>query len=97
VQRSFLKDLRVVNKLRRYRTLNTHEGSTRSWCLECLQEASQVSEQADKFCGRTRRHFGGLRKGERMVEILRGDFMKFRGPLDLAEVQGGYSVSVEEG
>jgi hypothetical protein len=26
-----------------------------------------------------------------MDKIIRGDFTKFHGPLDLAEVQGGYS------
>jgi hypothetical protein len=86
-----------MNKLRRYRTLRNHPREEQGvGALKILQEASQVSEQVDKFCGRTHRHFGGLRKGERTEKILWGDFVKFCGPLDLTEVQGGYSVSVEE-
>jgi hypothetical protein len=30
-----------------------------------------------------------------MVEILRGDFAKFQGPFNLAEVQGGYSENIK--
>jgi hypothetical protein len=33
-------------------------------------------------------------KEERTDEILRGDFMKFCGSLDLAEVQGGYDQNI---
>jgi hypothetical protein len=40
--------------------------------------------------------FHGLHKEKRMVEILRGDFMKFCGPLDPTEVQEGCSISIEE-
>jgi hypothetical protein len=35
-------------------------------------------------------------KEEQTDEILRGDFTEFCGPLDLAEVQGGFSASVEK-
>jgi hypothetical protein len=35
-----------------------------------------------------------LCKEERTIEILRGDFVKFCGPLDLAEVQGDYGANV---
>jgi hypothetical protein len=39
--------------------------------------------------------FVDFHKGEQMEEIIRGDFAKFRGLLDLAEVLGSYSASVE--
>jgi hypothetical protein len=39
--------------------------------------------------------FVDSQREERMVEILGGGFMKFRGPLDLIEVQGGYGVGVK--
>jgi hypothetical protein len=32
---------------------------------------------------------------ERTDEIIRGDFARFREPLDLSEMQGGYSAGVE--
>jgi hypothetical protein len=35
-------------------------------------------------------------KDEQMNEIIRGDFAKFRGPLDRAEVQGIYGVGMEK-
>jgi hypothetical protein len=38
--------------------------------------------------------FRGLHKEGRTVEILRGDFAKCRGLLDLVEVQGGYGENV---
>jgi hypothetical protein len=41
--------------------------------------------------------FRRLTKEERTVEILRGDFTKFRELSDLAEVQGGYSEKVPKG
>jgi hypothetical protein len=55
---------------------------------------SQVGEQENESRRGTLRQFRGLHKQERTIEILRGDFAKFRGPLDLAEVQGDYSVNV---
>jgi hypothetical protein len=38
--------------------------------------------------------FMELCEEEQTIGILRGDFTKFCGPLDLAEVQGGYGESV---
>ena len=45
--------------------------------------------------GETLRHFVDFR-GRMNGRSFRGDFMKYHGPLDLTEVQGGYIVSVEE-
>jgi hypothetical protein len=39
----------------------------------------------------------GLHKEERTVEIFSRDFAKFRGSLDLAEVQGGYREEIPKG
>jgi hypothetical protein len=64
--------------------------------LKALREASQVGEQANEYSWkRALPHFmPSCTKEERTVEILRGDFVKFRGLLDLAEVQGDYGVNV---
>jgi hypothetical protein len=40
-------------------------------------------------------HFVVLAKKERTIEILQGDFVKFRGPLDCTEARGSYRASVE--
>jgi hypothetical protein len=37
-----------------------------------------------------------VQEKKRTDEFLQGDFAKLRGPLDLAEVQEGYSAEVEE-
>jgi hypothetical protein len=50
----------------------------------------------NESCGETLLHFAESSKGERTDEIFEGDFTKFRGPLDLTKVRGGYSVSVKE-
>jgi len=44
--------------------------------------------------GRNAWSFAGITKEEWTDEILRGDFEKFREPLDLAEVQGRYGVII---
>jgi hypothetical protein len=42
------------------------------------------------------RRFHGLEREKRTVEILRGDFTRIRGSLDLPEVRESYSASVEK-
>jgi hypothetical protein len=64
--------------------------------MESLREASQVGERANTSCGETLLHFTKSSKEEWTVKILWGGFAKFRGLFNLMEVQGGYSVSVEE-
>jgi hypothetical protein len=64
--------------------------------MENRREASQVERAANESFGETLLHFAESSEGEQTDEIFGGDFMKFHGPLDLMEVQGGYSVSVEE-
>jgi hypothetical protein len=61
-----------------------------------LGEASQVEERVNESRGKTLLHFTALEKGRTNDEIFGEDCTKFRGPLDLTEVRGGYSVSVEE-
>jgi hypothetical protein len=56
-------------------------------------EDSRTGEQVSR---RDTSLFRGLHKEKRMVKILSGDFAKFRGPLDSTEMQGGYSISMEE-
>jgi hypothetical protein len=65
--------------------------------LEVFEQVLKLCVQGDEFHGRTSRHFVEFNWKKRTDEILRGDFVKLRGPLDLAEVQEGYSAGVEEG
>jgi hypothetical protein len=55
--KSFLKDLKVVGKLRRDRPSNLLKDSAEKLCLEGWQEASQVCTQVDEFCGGILSHF----------------------------------------
>jgi hypothetical protein len=58
-------------------------------------EASQVGEAEKESRGEIPfLHFVELYREERTVEIISGDFAKFRGSSDLAEVQGGYGAKV---
>jgi hypothetical protein len=64
--------------------------------VESRREVSQVGERVNASRGQTLLHFAESSKGEWTDKIFGGDFTKFRGSLDLKEVQEGYSVSVEE-
>jgi hypothetical protein len=86
----------LKKKLRRSRPSNSSKDKCREVVLLKVEEASQVGEQTTSL---VERHdfflFVELYEEERTDEIIRGDFAKFRGPLDLAEVQGGYGGSVK--
>jgi hypothetical protein len=49
-----------------------------------FQRTPQVCAKGDEFGGRTTHHFGDCVRKKRTDEILRGDFTKIRGTLDLA-------------
>jgi hypothetical protein len=90
-----LEDLKVVRKLRRNRPLNSLKGECREAAVESRGEASQIGEAVNESRGEALIHFAESSKGERTDEIFGGDFTKFREPLDLPEVRGSYSASVE--
>jgi hypothetical protein len=66
--------------------------------LEAFEKVLKTCVQVDKSSWKKLLfHFAELLEEERMDEIIRGDFTKFRGLLDIPEVRGSYSVSVGRG
>jgi hypothetical protein len=64
--------------------------------VESSREAPQVGEWLNKFSQRERLiHFAEISKEGWTVEISWRDFTRTRGPLDLAKVQGDYSVNIQ--
>jgi hypothetical protein len=89
------KDLRSRRKLRRSRPSNSLKDKCRGVFVECSKEASQVGEQTMSLVERHCFLFVDFHKEERTDEIIRGDFVRVLEPLDLSEMQGGYSAAVE--
>jgi hypothetical protein len=61
-----------------------------------LARGATSYSQVEGFLRRDTSSFRGLRKEERTVKTLRGEYVKFRGPLDLAKVQGGYGENINK-
>jgi hypothetical protein len=59
------------------------------------EKRRRLAKRANESRGEALIHFAESSKGERTDEIFGGDFTKFREPLDLPEVRGSYSASVE--
>jgi hypothetical protein len=85
----FLRTWSHGENLRKDRPSSLSKDNVDKLCLEGLQEVLQVTRKGIGSAENTS-SFCGLRKEERTVEILQGDFTKSRGPLDIAELQGGY-------
>jgi hypothetical protein len=84
-----------VEKLRRNRPLNSLKAQCREVAVRSQRKASQVGERANESHGETFLYFVESSRGKRMDEILGKYFTRFREPLDLLEVKGSYSVSME--
>jgi hypothetical protein len=87
------KDLRIARKLRRSRPSNSSKDKCREVVVEVRGKRRRLASR-QRVSWRDTSSFSWIYKEERTDEIIRGDFAKFRGPLDLAEVQGGYGGSV---
>jgi hypothetical protein len=60
-----------------------------------FEQVVKVRVQANGSRGETLLYFAESSRGERMDEILGRDFVRFREPSDLSEVQISHSVGVE--
>jgi hypothetical protein len=83
-----------VEKLRRNRPSSLLKVKCREVAVRSRREASQVCEAVKESCGEILFFISWIIQGRTDVQIHPRRFVKFRGSLDLAEVQGGYSEKI---
>jgi hypothetical protein len=90
----FLKDLKVVGKLRKDRSLNSSKDCTEKLWLKYSSRRCKFAQVNKSSWRKYLIHFAEFIRKERTVGIPRGEFANHRKPLDLGKVQGRYDECI---